>query len=162
VTYTLVAPCNQGQARLGVELYRAVHEALVGLLTSEGFDVRRRGTEAPPPQRPFLCFADRDAEDVVAGCTKVVGSAQRKRSGAVLQHGSILLAPSRLVPEFHGLAAAGGVVGSAESWASKLRAAIPAALGFATRASSWPDELLVRARDLRATLYDSEKWTRKR
>ena len=53
--------------------------------------------------RPLLCFTDRSAEDIVFEGIKIVGSAQRRRGGAVLQHGSILLARSSRTPELPGL-----------------------------------------------------------
>ena len=52
---------------------------------------------------PFLCFSRGDARDIVLGQHKVLGSAQRRRRGAVLQHGSLLLALSEFAPEFPGL-----------------------------------------------------------
>lgn len=51
----------------------------------------------------FLCFARGDARDIVIGGRKIVGSAQRRRRGAVLQHGSILLRTSSHAPEFPGI-----------------------------------------------------------
>ena len=49
-------------------------------------------------RRPFLCFTDGDPEDIVADGFKVVGSAERRRCGAILQHGSILLRRSDTTP----------------------------------------------------------------
>lgn len=76
---------------------------------------------------PFLCFFREDPHDIVidtsiadrsgvdgeippaalckhplATC-KIVGSAQRRRKGAILQHGSILLTASRHAPEIPGI-----------------------------------------------------------
>ncbi len=57
---------------------------------------------APHPQ-PFLCFQRRAPGDVLIGETKITGSAQRRCRGAVLQHGSVLLARSAAAPELDGL-----------------------------------------------------------
>ena len=58
--------------------------------------------------REFLCFGRGDAQDLVVDTPtgevhKVLGSAQRRRRGAVLQHGSLLLRRSDAAPEFPGL-----------------------------------------------------------
>lgn len=91
------------------------------------------GNESPPQEassekpEPFLCFQRRNRWDVVArkpapmfepgpgvmrlkkenapgAEVKLAGSAQRRSSTAVLQHGSILLARSPAAPELDGLA----------------------------------------------------------
>ena len=54
-------------------------------------------------KRPLLCFTDPDPEDIVTNGVKIVGSAQRRRGGAVLQHGSLLLARSCRTPELLGV-----------------------------------------------------------
>jgi lipoate-protein ligase A len=52
----------------------------------------------------FLCFHRRSCGDVLVGANKVMGSAQRRRPGAILQHGSLLLTTSPHAPELPGLA----------------------------------------------------------
>ena len=61
----------------------------------------------PPAEGPLLCFDRRAVGDVVmpvpdgrfGSDAKILGSAQRRLRGAVLQHGSLLLAANRFVPE---------------------------------------------------------------
>lgn len=61
----------------------------------------------PTAEGPLLCFDRRAVGDVVVPVpdgrfgsdAKILGSAQRRLRGAVLQHGSLLLAANRLVPE---------------------------------------------------------------
>ena len=48
----------------------------------------------------FLCFGRGDSRDIVLHGHKIVGSAQRRRRGAVLQHGSLLLRRSEHAPSF--------------------------------------------------------------
>lgn len=57
----------------------------------------------PPSANPFLCFGRGDPNDIVLGPHKIVGSAQRRRRGAVLQHGSLLLRRSPHAAEHPGL-----------------------------------------------------------
>ena len=56
-----------------------------------------------PERQPFLCFQRRAPGDVLVKGEKIAGSAQRRCRGAVLQHGSVLLARSPAAPELDGL-----------------------------------------------------------
>ncbi len=86
--------------------YDALHGAMVEVLADHGIHAwphpaaeTRAGRESPnePPEQLFFCFDRRAAGDLVmAGLTagtasKIMGSAQRRLSGVVLQHGSLLL-----------------------------------------------------------------------
>lgn len=104
LTYSLVLPAGHALARRRDRLYTTVHAALVEALAELGLGARLSpANEAGPQPEPFLCFQRRSPGDVVAGSTKVAGSAQRRRRGAVLQHGSILLARSQRAPELAGI-----------------------------------------------------------
>jgi lipoate-protein ligase A len=90
LTYSISAP----EAALPPTLegsYRLVSEALLAALRELGIDA------APAPRaaatRDFDCFAAAATDEICAGGRKLVGSAQRRAGGAVLQHGSIRLAP---------------------------------------------------------------------
>ena len=67
------------------------------------------GVARPNGKPPFLCFLRRSPGDILVSSTdgsietKIVGSAQRRARGAVLQHGSILFAQSPFAPELLGL-----------------------------------------------------------
>ena len=54
-------------------------------------------------RQPFLCFQRRSPGDVLLGALKIAGSAQRRRDGAVLQPGSLLVRRSTAAPELPGL-----------------------------------------------------------
>ncbi len=91
-------------------LYDRVHEGVVEWLSEHGIAAQQwnQSCEAPSPatadrSRRFLCFERRSCGDVVYGQHKVLGSAQRRSAGAVLQHGSLLLATSPYAPSLHGL-----------------------------------------------------------
>ncbi|HEY2155573.1 MAG TPA: biotin/lipoate A/B protein ligase family protein [Isosphaeraceae bacterium] len=163
VTYAVIIPAGHPLARRSADLYRAVHGALAGLLTEAGVEARRRGAAgAAPDAKPFLCFADRDAEDVVAGPAKLVGSAQRRRAGAVLQHGSILLAGSSRTPELPGLAEVANVAIEPAAWARRIAESIPPTLGLASFRGEISSEERATASRLAAEVYRNPAWTRKR
>ena len=99
------------------DLYRAVHAAIVELLRGCGIDAARRGPAAEVVAgKPFLCFLDRDPEDVLVAGWKIGGSAQRRRPNAVLQHGSLLLRRSSATAELPGLNDLAGPSTPAADW----------------------------------------------
>ncbi|SFH61593.1 lipoate--protein ligase family protein [Planctomicrobium piriforme] len=102
LTYSCVLPAWHPVTRDPVRLYDIIHAAIIEVLTGHQVTCRLRGDEAFADQ-PFLCFARGDARDIICGAHKIVGSAQRRRQGAVLQHGSILLRQSEFAPEFPGI-----------------------------------------------------------
>jgi lipoate-protein ligase A len=91
----------------GAALYERVNRAILHALRLLGIEAQQRGPGAPGSggQRGcFFCFARPSATDIIAtppadrppvagqaGPRKLAGSAQRRRRGGVLQHGSILL-----------------------------------------------------------------------
>lgn len=103
-TYTLVTPGSRLGKQDPLELYTAVHTSLIEVFERRGLICQLRGHEAAFDSEQFLCFGRGDARDIVCGTHKVVGSAQRRRRGAVLQHGSILIRHSSLTPQYPGLA----------------------------------------------------------
>jgi lipoate-protein ligase A len=109
--------------------------------------------------RPFLCFLDRDPEDLVLGGSKVVGSAQRRRPSAVLQHGSILRRRSEVVPELAGLRELAGLEGGEEGVFS---GAFFEALGLEPRPSGLSEGEIREADRLESEVYRGEEWTRRR
>jgi len=100
-TYSVVYPPGHDFGDNPSRLYDAVHAGVVQFLNSMEIPAQLRG--APLADQPFLCFGRGDARDVVIGASKVMGSAQRRRSGAVLQHGALLLRRSSWAEEFAGL-----------------------------------------------------------
>ncbi len=167
LTYALALPALHPRARPSTELYRTVHAAVAGAIRSLGLDVRPRLLErafAPgdrPDPRPFLCFADRDPEDLVASGNKVVGSAQRRRAGAILQHGSILLQSSEQTPEFPGICDLAELPPEPGFWAAPIEREIIGSLGLAPLACDGParEELRRHAAELERRVYQTEAWT---
>ena len=163
LTYMVVMPRSQSLAVRPSALYRAIHAAIVDLLRTDEIAAARRGEERPGEgARPFLCFLDRDPEDVLLGGAKIVGSAQRRRPGAVLQHGSFLLRGSDATPELPGLSdLAPSRIGRGD-WPARLGMALPRALGLAP----YPGEVSgcegSRAESLAVEVYRRAAWTNKR
>lgn len=104
-TYSCVLPPGHALAEQPSRLYDLVHSLVVGLLREQGVDVqpRGRGHDQKSAVEPFLCFLREASPDLVVRGHKVLGSAQRRRRGAVLQHGSLLLKASEFAPDLLGL-----------------------------------------------------------
>jgi lipoate-protein ligase A len=103
LTYSLAVPPDHPAAGDPSALYSAIHEAVISRLAGLGVSLAIRGTLLSERNSAFLCFARGDAMDVVLGPNKVLGSAQRRRRGAILQHGSLVLKASQFAPEVPGL-----------------------------------------------------------
>jgi lipoyl(octanoyl) transferase len=75
--------------------YRVLSDALVDALRGLGIEAERvaAGAHRVAPDGGFDCFAEAADDEVCAGGRKLAGSAQRRAGGALLQHGSIRLAP---------------------------------------------------------------------
>lgn len=107
VTLAIAVPRGHALASSAQPLYDAAHGAMVEALAGRGIAARRwsgAGPGADPPDGPLLCFDRRSPGDVVVadagaarGDRKILGSAQRRLRGAVLQHGSLLLAANGAV-----------------------------------------------------------------
>ncbi len=95
LTYSVAAPAGVARFGSGLEAaYRAVSAGIVAGLRLLGVPAAC----APAPRapagaaRPPGCFAAAARHEVTVHGRKLVGSAQRRRDGAFLQHGSILIA----------------------------------------------------------------------
>ena len=111
LTYSLALSAGHPLAAHAEDLYRAVHDALVESLGWFGAraEICAGGAGRKPQAEPFLCFQRRAAGDVLVDGEKIAGSAQRRRRGAILQHGSVLLETSVAAPELPGLDAVVGL-----------------------------------------------------
>jgi lipoate-protein ligase A len=114
LTYAVAA----GEQRLPAGLrgsYGLVADALCEAFRQLGVVLERPADCAGAPRRPrgFDCFAEPAPDELLVGGRKIAGSAQRRAGGAVLQHGSIRLAPDPAVA----VAAAGLAAGRATSLA---------------------------------------------
>jgi lipoate-protein ligase A len=103
ITYSISVPATHSLSADPVQLYEAVHSGIARVLKSAGIDLKGRGEALPQEHEPFLCFSRGDRNDLLLQGVKMVGSAQRRRKGAVLQHGSILLEASPHAAELPGI-----------------------------------------------------------
>lgn len=172
LTYSVAAP----EAFLGslAESYHAIHTAIADALRSFGASV----SLAPRPTEPAAledgaCFASPIGGEIVSQGKKVVGSAQLRRGGAFLQHGSILLSGSQGVVND---VTRGAPPGSGDITVDRIlgHPVDPAALGHAisraardTWLGDWTDGSTVAERastlaERHLARFSSEEWTWRR
>jgi len=176
ITYSLAAPAESGALAGGISAsYRIIAAGLQEGLRLAGteVDVERCGA-APAPSHKGPCFSARTRYELSAGGRKLAGSAQRRRDGRLLQHGSLLLgAPdlrlwSALGPGFREASAA-------STYLDALLAARPgrrALVSCLSRGIAAQLEMPVqrcelsvaerRAAAARAAAYRGAAWTRRR
>jgi lipoate-protein ligase A len=80
-----------------LDTYRRVASVLVAALGRLGLDAAAAGSTAPGTGRGThaACFGAPSIHEISVGGLKLIGSAQLRRRGAFLQHGSILLRSDR-------------------------------------------------------------------
>lgn len=104
LTYSIALSHTHPATAQPSALYGSIHRGVLSVLETGGLVAQLRGdANADPANKSFLCFARADPNDIVVGANKVVGSAQRRRKGAILQHGSIVFQKSAFAPQFPGV-----------------------------------------------------------
>jgi lipoyl(octanoyl) transferase len=166
LTYAFALPARHPLARPSTQLYRAVHDAIAQALAELGVTASRRDRDCnatvPDQKRPLLCFTEADADDIVSVGTKIVGSAQRRRRGAVLQHGSILWARSCWAPELIGISDLADVSVQPSDWSSQVLSAISKALNLIPQPSRLSKRVCLRALEVEHDRYRNAAWTEMR
>jgi lipoate-protein ligase A len=151
--------------RLGgdaASLYQTIHGAIVETLTRFGVVANAFPGPDEEAASSFLCFQRRIAGDLVVGRSKIVGSAQRRHRGAILQHGSVLLGASRFAPELPGIAELTGRSLNARELADELRSILSRRLTLRWTQRPEPDSLGRRADVIARAKFAAADWTLRR
>ena len=177
LTYSLSLPGTNRWSSKQNDLYGSVHEAVVSYLREIGvaasqFDVplapNGPGADTTPDEkatgnrRRFLCFERRTAGDIVLKKFKVGGSAQRRLSGATLQHGSLLLNRSDCAPELPGISDLAELSVSDSQLLDGLISALANGLDLSLKAVSLTAEQKENANKILEEKYGNAGWTSKR
>jgi lipoyl(octanoyl) transferase len=148
-TYSCALGSSHPLAQTPSQIYELVHERTIAGLAQIGVDAAAlRGTNNSDAEGEFLCFGRGDSRDVVLQGQKIVGSAQRRRRGAVLQHGSLLLRRSEYAPQFPGvldLAVCGPIDAD---WICRLGGSIGTVFGTSQIVREHSDQVKARATEL--------------
>lgn len=160
-TYSCAIPADHPLTPDPYQIYLAIHNAVIAVLQPLGFAVRLRAARfgKDGPAEAFLCFSRGDEMDVVIGTNKVLGSAQRRRRGAVLQHGSLVLRKSEFAPQFPGLFDLSRACDE-QTLLTSLAQATARVLGELAIETQFPPEINQRARQLHDEKYLHLDWSR--
>lgn len=140
-TYSLTVPHWPQLVEKPHELYATIHQPIVDVLNSIGIPAQFRGVTTHLPMEPDLCFLRSDENDLVIGHQKILGSAQRRRKGSLLQHGSLILSSSPVTPEIPGVS---DICGTAINESLRLELATKIASNISQQVhihNDWPAEL---------------------
>jgi lipoate-protein ligase A len=183
LTYSLTLPAGHPLARDATALYAAVHEAFIRQLAPRLQSAATAGSlvlnEDQSPlaagDEPFLCFQRRSRGDLLLVrdrdtqqtnrrplAYKLLGSAQRRHRGAILQHGSLLLGQSPAAPELPGWQE----LTKGEAPVADLIAGLPQQLASVLtnrlEAASLPAAIRDAARQIERSKYGDWSWTGRR
>jgi lipoate-protein ligase A len=180
LTYSLVLPPGHPLGRNAPLLYDTVHKAVIaaisGLEPQDGprSTLKCRGSQAESkPKEPFLCFQRQSPGDVLLvspdkttgareTSRKVLGSAQRRHRGAILQHGSLLLNKSPAAPELVGLGDYSGSLPTVRQLISAVCFELAAACKLRFIPHELSGELQLKASEMANNKYGSSTWTNRR
>ena len=162
LTYAFALPAGRTWQPPGESWICRAHHAITDALRPLG--VPTRGVACGEEQKlgDVLCFQHQTPGDLLCQGSKVVGSAQRKARGALLQHGGILLKRSDHAAQLPGIAELAGVLLDPAALADTLAAAFATAFDWHLEPGDWtPDELAERDR-ITQDKYTHPAWSNKR
>jgi lipoate-protein ligase A len=125
---------------------------------------------APPQVQPLndeakygpLCFHRFTKNDLILNGRKIVGSAQRKHRGALLQHGAILCSRSDHTGSLPGIWELTGIEFDPAQIADIIRREFARQTGWTLVAADWTEVERVKIADLTDNKYRLDEWNRKR
>jgi lipoate-protein ligase A len=162
VTYGLALPAGEPWQRRGEPWPRRLHLLLREALAGLGVAVESCPPDGERGRGDFLCFRHVTPDDLLVGPHKVVGSAQRRPGGALLQHGGILLARSPHTPGLPGIAELTGRRLTPGDVSAALAEQFARALGWAVEPGDWTAAESARTAELAETRYGAAAWNEKR
>ena len=163
LTYSFATPIERQTVADAELLSMSIHESLATALARLGISAQLCQYTGPrKAEQPFLCFARRAVGDLLVNDCKFAGSAQRRRRGAILQHGSVLLASSRFAPELPGLLELTGQAILAGSVGELFKAAFGDRFNVEWMAPAESSPIGKRAATLVAEKFGAAAWNLKR
>ena len=178
LTYSLALPLENATPGPRERVYQAMHQTIREVLA--GFAVssapyreiasRKRNASNKSTvtglremlSEPFLCFQRRTEEDLICSGYKVLGSAQRRVRGGVLQHGSLLLSVSRFASVLPGIQELTNRTIDARVLADRLCKKVGAELGVEWETGQLSERELRQAESISRQRYGDESWTHRR
>lgn len=168
LTYSLTVATSPGEHGARTDLYRGVHAAVVSQLRGYGIDARpyyltqHMDKRPSPAESAFLCFQRRTDEDLIVSGYKVLGSAQRRVKGAILQHGSLLLRASEHADELPGIMELTSICLNPRKLAMQISAQLGQSLGVCFEERPVTSIEQTRADEIARQRFRASDWWRRR
>jgi lipoate-protein ligase A len=156
LTYAMALPAGHGALPWMTRLHRVIAAALASCHVT--LQTAQQGTTA----RSHLCFLHPTPGDGLLGSAKIVGSAQRKRRGALLQHGAVLLAASPFTPQLPGIRELTGQTIDPAALAQAIEDSFRKETGWRINPGEWTGAESRRIAELEEIRYTRCEWNRKR
>jgi lipoate-protein ligase A len=160
LTYALALPAGTSWQTRGDPWLLRMHAIVAEALTGLGAAPKSVGQETKHGDN--LCFLHHTPGDLRIGPNKVVGSAQRRQRGALLQHGAVLLAASPSTPTLPGVAELCGRRLSALEVVDAVKECFVRRTGWRLQAGDWTEEERRRIDGLIVEKYSRPAWNDKR
>jgi lipoate-protein ligase A len=141
---------------------RRMHAIIVDALAELGVAAGLCEPSSSALAEGLLCFRHFTSADVMIGGSKIVGSAQRRQRGALMQHGGVLLAQSPHTPSLPGVRELAGVTLSMPCVCDVVTRSLGRKTGWQLRAGDWSSVERRHAEELASGKYAQEWWNRKR
>jgi len=165
LTYALALPAGppwQPPGQPVASWLSRIHALIAAALEDLGVHPQLGPGQDEPAFTGFLCFQHLTAGDLLIGPDKVVGSAQRRHRGALLQHGAILLAASPHAPVLPGIRELSGIGVTIPDLMEALCRQWVRHTGWEFCRGEWSDDERRRLEELAKSKYSQASWNAKR
>ena len=162
VTYALALPAGAPWHDPTTPWSCRFHHIVIDALQGAGAKTRPVVCGQERKLGEVLCFLHQTAGDLLADGAKVVGSAQRKQKGALLQHGGILLKQSPYTPQLPGIFERTGIAFTPAEVAERVTRQFNEVTGWSIVPGTWTEEELAWRQEIEAERYGSPAWNEKR
>jgi lipoyl(octanoyl) transferase len=139
-----------------------VHTVIASALARLGVVLHLCRPEEEIKQSEVLCFLHHTKDDLLLEGHKVVGSAQRKLKGALVQHGGILLRQNPHTPELPGISELAGISLTATELTQAVESELTLSLGWKLVPKDWSSAEKDHIDELIHNRYAQPAWTYKR
>jgi lipoate-protein ligase A len=162
VTYALALPAGLPWQPRGGSWLQRMHGIIGTALHQLGIAAQLHEPAGPQKTEGPLCFHHFTPGDVLLSHHKIVGSAQRRQAGALMQHGAILLAQSEATPSLPGIRELSGFTLDMPKVVAAVLAEFVRQTGWEMIPSDWTEHERRDVEELVASKYGSELWNCKR
>ena len=162
VTYAMALPAGREWHDPHESWLCRMHHTIRDALKPLGVSLRAVICGQEKQLEPVLCFLHQTPADLLCDGAKVVGSAQRKGKGALLQHGGVLLRRSEYAPELAGLAELAGAHLTAEQVAAAVTDRFAADTGWTLEPGDWTAEERLKRAAVADNVYKCSSWNERR